>query len=149
MFNRRFVRGALVAALSFGLAGSPASAFTYSTALKNARQDQITAAIGTSGKLKLYPTGTSTCSGTVIATLPLSSTAAPAASGGVLTFNAITTANATSSGTAICATITTSADVVVIDGISVGTSGQNINLVNNVITSGQPVSISSLTITHP
>jgi threonine/homoserine/homoserine lactone efflux protein len=146
---RHFLRVALVAALSLGLAGSPALAFTYSTALKNARQDAITTAIGTSGFLKLYPTGTTTCSGTVIVALPLSATAAPAASGGVLTFNAITTTNATSSGTAICATLTTSGGTVVVDGISVGTSGANINLVNNVITASQPVSVSSLTITHP
>jgi hypothetical protein len=148
---RHLLRGALVTALSLGLAGSPAAAFSYSTALKDARLDAITTAIGTSGFLKLYPTGTTTCLGTVIVALPLSATAAPAASttSHVWTANAITTTNATSSGTAICATLTTSGGTVVVDGISVGTSGANINLVNNVITASQPVSVSSLTITHP
>lgn len=146
---RRALRGLLVATLSLGLAASPAAAFSYSTALRNAQLDAITSQIGTSGFMKFYPTGTSSCSGTVIAALPLSSAAAAAASSGVLTFNAITNANATSSATAICATITTSGGTVVVDGLSVGTSGSNINLVNNVINSGQPVSVSSFTITHP
>jgi hypothetical protein len=146
---RRFLRGALVAAVSLGLAASPALAFSYSTTLKNARLDAITTAIGTSGRLKLYPTGTSTCSGTLIVNLPLSSTAAAAASSGVLTLNSITTTAAAASGTAICATLTTSGGTVVVDGLSVGTSGSNINLDNNVINSGQNVAISSFTITHP
>jgi hypothetical protein len=125
-----------------------AGAFSYSTALKNARMDAITTAIGASGRLRMYPTGTSTCSGTIIADLALSATAAPAASNGVLTFSAITSATATSSATAICATVTTSGGTVVVDGLSVGTSGTNIVLNSNVISSGQTVAVTAMTLTH-
>lgn len=147
---KRMFRAALAAfALSWAIA--PAEAFFYTTALKNTRMDAITTAIGTSGKLRFYPTGGGAvaCSGTIIADLALSSAAAPAASGGVLTFNAITSASATSSATAICATLTTSAGTVVVDGLTVGTSGQNINFNSNVISSGQTVAVSALTLTHP
>src|SRR5436190_13503431 len=129
---RRYLAGLLAFALLLAPIpapppiSSPAWAFSYSTSLKNARLDAITTAIGTSGKLRIYPTGTTTCSGTIIVDLPLSATAAPAASGGVWTANAITATNATSTGTATCATVTTSGGTVVIDGMSVGTSGSNV-----------------------
>lgn len=146
---KKLLRAATVALVSLGLAGSPALAFSYSTTLKNARLDAITTAIGTSGKMKIYTAGTTTCSGTLIVTLPLSSTAAASASSGVLTFNSITTTAASNSGTAACGTITKSDDTVVVDGLSVSTSGANINLNNTSINSGQNVAISSFTITHP
>lgn len=128
----------------------PADAFFYSTALKNTRMDAITTAIGTSGRMRFYPTGggATACSGTIIADLALSATAAPAASGGVLTFNAITSAAATSSATAICATVTTSGGTVVVDGLTVGTSGTNVVMSSNVISSGTTVSVSSAVLTH-
>jgi hypothetical protein len=146
-FTRFMPRLLLIATLVLG-GLMPAGAFTYSTALKNTRMDAITTAIGASGHLRMYPTGTSTCSGTIIADLALSATAAPAASSGVLTFNAITSATATSSATAICATLTTSGGTVVVDGLSVGTSATNIVLNSNVISSGQTVSVTSATLTH-
>lgn len=144
---RRTVIG-IVATLA--LLATPAEAFFYSTSLKNTRMDAITTAIGTSGRMRFYPTGggATACSGTIIADLALSATAAPAASGGVLTFNAITSASATSSATAICSTITTSAGTVVVDGLTVGTSGTNVVLNSNVISSGQTVSVTSATLTH-
>lgn len=119
-------------------------AVTYTTALKNTRMDAVTTAIGTSGKLKLiHSDGT-----TILATLPLSATAAPASSGGVLTFNAITSANATATGTATTAKFTTSADVDVVTGLTVGTTGANVNLNSTSVTSGQSVSITSAALTH-
>lgn len=142
-----FLRLALAALMIAGQL-TPASSFSYSTALKNTRMDAITTAIGASGRLRMYPTGTSTCSGTIIADLALSATAAPAASGGVLTFSAITSATATSSATAICATITTSGGTVVVDGLSVGVAATNIVLNSNVISTGQTVSVTSAVLTH-
>lgn len=142
-----FLRLALAALMIVGQL-APASSFSYSTSLKNTRMDAITTAIGASGRLRMYPTGTTTCSGTIIADLALSATAAPAASGGVLTFSSITSATATSSATAICATMTTSGGTVVVDGLTVGTSATNIVLNSNVISSGQTVSVTSATLTH-
>lgn len=62
----------------------------------------IPTAIGASGHLLIYtgsaPSKTSSPTGTLLATLALSSTAGTV-SGGVLTFNSITSANASASGT--------------------------------------------------
>lgn len=137
-----------IAALLIAGSLSPAGAFSYSAALKNTRMDAITTAIGTSGRLRMYPTGVATCSGTIIADLALSATAAPSAVAGVLTFSTITSATATSSATAICATLTTSGGTVVVDGLSVGIAATNIVLNSNIISSGQTVSVTSATLTH-
>src|SRR5262245_18800392 len=55
---------------------------------------------------------------------------------------------ATASGTAAKAELRTSADVVIVSGLSVGTSGSDINLTSTAITSGQTVTVTSGTITH-
>lgn len=128
----------------------------YKGTLKNARLDQITTAIGSSGFLDIYDstgTGQPASPDTAVTTqvklahLALSATFAPAASGGVLTANAIsndTSADAT--GTATWFRITTSAGVAVVDGTA-GTSGTDLILDSTSIVSGQVVSCSSLTIT--
>jgi hypothetical protein len=126
-------------------------ALAYSTTLRNAMLDAITTAIGSNGLLRIYD-GSRPASGgtatTLLAELALSATAAGAASSGVLTLNAITqdsSANAT--GTATWFRIVTSGGTFVIDG-SVGTSGSDLNLTTTSIVSGQPVSITSFTITE-
>lgn len=113
--------------------------------------DEITAAIGTSGLLRIYD-GSRPASGgtatTLLAELALSATAAPGAASGVLTFSSITqdsSANAT--GTATWFRIVTSGGTFVVDG-SVGTSGSDLNLTTTSIVSGQPVSVTSFTITE-
>lgn len=129
-----------------------ALALKYKATVKNAGLDAITTAIGASGLLRIYdgtkPTNPDTAlsGNTLLAELPLSATSAPAASGGVLTFNAITTANAVATSTATWGSFLTSAGVRVVDG-TVGTSGSDINLSSTSIVSGNPVSISSATIT--
>lgn len=145
---KRFLAAAMVALAL--LAPAPASAFFYSTTLKNSRMDAITSAIGTSGLVKIYTAGggATTCSGTMLASLALSATAAPASSNGVLTFNAITNATASAAGTAVCAVITTSVGTAVVDGLTVGTTGTNVVLNSNVISSGQTVSITAASLTH-
>lgn len=148
-----YLQRLLVGALAILLAtAQPSAAFFYSTSLKNTRMDAITTAIGTSGLMKMYTVGggATACSGTLLVTNALSATAAAAASGGVLTFNAISngTAVAGSGTAAICATITTSGGTVVVDGLTVGTSGTNVVLNSNLISSGQTVSITSATLTH-
>jgi hypothetical protein len=126
-------------------------ALAYSTSLRNARQDAITTAIGTSGLFRIYD-GSRPASGgtatTLLAELALSATAAGAASGGVLTFSAITqdsSANAT--GTATWFRVVTSGGTFVIDG-SVGTSGSDLNLTTTSIVATQPVSVTSCVITE-
>lgn len=126
-------------------------ALAMSTTLRNARLDAITTAIGTSGKVRIYD-GSRPASGgtatTLLAELPLSATAAAAASGGVLTLNAITSdSSADATGTATWFRILTSANAFVIDG-SVSTSGSDLNLNTTSLVIAGAVSISSFTITE-
>lgn len=122
----------------------------YSTALRNARLDAITTAIGASGLLRIYD-GTRPASGgtatTLLAQLTLSAAFAPAASLGVLTASAIgSDASADATGTATWARLTTSAGVFVAD-MGVGTSGQEVTLNTVSIVIGGTVACTSLVIT--
>ena len=125
--------------------------FRLSATARNNGLDEITAAIGTSGLLRIY-TGVQPASvaaavtGTLLAELPLSATAAGAASGGVLTLSAITDeASAPATGTQGWATLTTSAGTRVVD-MSCGNGSGDLNL-SGPITAGGTVSVTSLTIT--
>lgn len=104
--------------------------------------DAITAAVAANGKIKLYsgtqPAGGGAPTGTLLGTLTCSATFAPAASGGVITLNAVTSdSNADATGTASWFRITTSADAFVLDGDVTQTGGggdlelDNINIVLN------------------
>lgn len=125
----------------------------YNAAIRNAGLDAITTAVGASGKLKIYsgtqPTGVATALGAqvLLASLALSATFAAGASGGVLTASAITNdSSADATGTAAWGTLTTSADVRIVD-FTVGTSGTDMIIDSTSITSGQVVSCSSFVIT--
>jgi len=125
----------------------------FSTTIRNNQLDQITSAIGSSGKLRIYdgtqPATVATAITTQVlrADLALSATAAPGASGGVLTFNSISNdSSADNTGTASWGSLLTSANVRVAD-FTVGTSGTDMIINNTSIVSGQVVSCSSLTIT--
>ena len=144
------------------VAATPANAALQYTATHrtNAMTDLVTAT-GSTGYLVILtgsqPASVATVdSGTVLVTLPLSSTAGTVASG-VLTFNAITTTAATAAGTAahflICTTSVTancvaaSSTTRVFQG-SVGTSGADLNFAATVaLTVGMNISVSSWTIT--
>lgn len=130
-----------------------ASNLKYLVALKNARLDEITAAIGSSGLLRIYtgtqPTNPDTAlsSNTLLATLPLSSTFAAGASSSTLTASAITSdSSADNTGTATWGSLLTSGAVRVVD-FTVGTSGADLNLNSVAIQSGATVSCSSFVIT--
>jgi hypothetical protein len=56
--------------------------------------------------------------------------------------------NAAAAGTATYAEVTTSADVPKVTGLTVGTSGTDFVMDNNVLTAGQAVTVNSATITH-
>lgn len=125
-------------------------ALGYVAALRNAQLDAITTQVGASGLLRIY-SGTRPATGgtetTILAQLTCNATFAPAASGGVLTLNAITAdSSADATGTATWFRILTSGAVAKIDG-DVGTSGSDLNLNSTSITTGGTVSITSFTIT--
>lgn len=127
-------------------------AMSYPTTLRNSRMDLITTLAGANALLRIYD-GTRPATGgtatTLLAELTCNATFAPAASGGVLTLNAITqdsSANAT--GTATWFRIVKSDGTThVMDG-SVGTSGSDLNLTTTSIVATQPVSVSSFVLTE-
>jgi hypothetical protein len=125
------------------------------TTRRNAMLDGITTDVGASGLLKIYdgtqPATIATALGAqvLLAQLTCSATFAPAASGGVLTANAITQdASADATGTASWYSLQTSGGVRVVEG-SVGTSGSDLNLNTVSIVAGGPVAVTSFTYTAP
>lgn len=133
------------------LLGMPA-ALGFVSGLRNARLDAITTFAGNSGKLRIY-SGTQPATGgtatTLLAELTLNATFAPAASGAVLTLNAITQDSAAdATGTASWFRIVKSdGTTIVMDG-TVGTSGADLNLNTTSIVVGGPVAVTSFTITE-
>jgi len=124
-------------------------ALGISTTARNNMLDELTAAIGSSGLLRIYD-GTQPATGgtatTLLAECPLSATAAPSASGGVLTFSTITDDTALATSTATWFRITTSGGAHVIDG-TVGTGAQDLVFDSVSFVSGGTISVSSFTIT--
>lgn len=128
-------------------------AIAFNVTLRNAMLDAITTAAGGSALLRFY-SGTRPATGgavtTLLAELTCNATFAPAASGGVLTVNAITqdsSANAT--GTATWFRVVKSDGTThVMDG-DVGTSGSDINMNTVSFVSGGPVAETSFVITAP
>jgi len=125
-------------------------ALGYNATLRNNQLDEITALAGASADLKIY-SGTRPATGgaetTILAELVCNATFAPAATGGVLTLNAITgdtSANAT--GTATWFRLESSVATHVFDG-DVGTSGSDMNLNSVSIVAAGTVDITSFTVT--
>jgi hypothetical protein len=127
-------------------------AIAYAETLRNAMLDEITTAAGASALLRIYDGSRPATGGTattLLAELTCNATFADAASGGVLTLNAITQdSSANETGTATWFRIVKSDGTThVLDG-DVGTSGSDLNLTTTSITATQPVSITSFTITE-
>lgn len=123
----------------------------YTTTLRNAQLDQVTTAVGTSGKLRIYDGSRPATGGTVtnlLAELPCSATFAGAASSGSLTVNAITTdASADATGTATWFRVVTSANAFVMDGSVTATGGGgDLQLNSTSLTVGGSVAVTSFTI---
>lgn len=126
-------------------------AVTYSATVKTNRMTAVRDAIdagGAAGKLEIGTTGMATVLATI--TLGYSGATTGTVSGSVLTLAGFprsdTSADAT--GTAAEARIRTSANADVITGLTVGTSGSDINLDSTSITTGQTVTINSASISH-
>jgi len=110
-------------------------------------------ALANGGFIKLYtgsqPANANTALGaqTLLVTLALSATAFATAVAGVATANSITAASAVASGTATWFRCYKSDGTSVVFDGTVGTSGCDINMNSNVISSGATVGVSSLTFT--
>lgn len=124
-------------------------AVTYSTAVKTARMEAVVAAIGTSGKLVFM-----TSADAVVCTFTLAATAGTVTAG-VLTFSdanggtaGILNTAGSANGVVAKAKITTSADVNVITGFTVGTSSADFIIDNTNVAVGQSVTVTSASITH-
>ena len=119
----------------------------YSNTVKHNRMTQVINALdGGSGNaiLKIGTSGMST-------TLVSITLAKPSASdtNGTMTFSGLPkSGTAGAAGTAAAAQLTDSAGVVIVDQLTVGTSGTNIIIDNTNIANGQTVNFNSGTITH-
>jgi hypothetical protein len=151
-----FVRQAALAALLLTFVVSSASAqLKITNAAASAGVNAITSLInvGGTGTLDIRTdacpaTADDSPAGTLLVTLDFDATAFGAASNGVATAASISTENAVASGIAACAYLKSGAGTVIAHG-SVATSGAFLNLVNTSIASGQPVSVTSMTLTLP
>lgn len=119
-------------------------AITLNTTLRNARATAVVTEAGATAKLSVYTAAygtllyTSTCAATL-----------GTVSGGVLTFNAVGNATAVAAGTAAIARLfKTDGTTMVMEGLTVGTSGTNIVITNTSIASGDVITTSSATITE-
>lgn len=123
-------------------------AVIYPTALKNTRMTSVRDAIDAGAGAGVLQIGTAGMA-SILATITLADPSGTVATG-VLTFSGMprsdTSADAT--GTAAEARIRDSNAADVITGLTVGTSGANINLNTVAITAGSIVEITSATITH-
>lgn len=119
-------------------------AVTYPTAVKTARMQAVLTALGASGKLEIGTAGMAS----ILAVIPLGSGGSVSGAVWTLISGATSDPSADNSGVAAAARIRTSGDVDIVTGLTVGTSGADINLDSVNITAGQTVTINSATITH-
>jgi hypothetical protein len=121
-------------------------AISLNLTLRNNRANQITSFAGTSAKLRFYTAAYAT----QLAECICDATAfAPAASGGILTLNAISAGTATAAGTVAIARIYKSdGTTIAIEGLTVGISASNINITNTTFGIGDTVTVTSATITE-
>jgi len=116
------------------------------TTLRNNRADQITSFTGTSAKLRIYTAAYAT---QLVECICSASAFAPAASGGILTLNAISAGTATAAGTAAIARIYKSdGTTLVINGLTVGITSSDINITNTTIGISDAITVTSATITE-
>ena len=128
-----------------------ATTVSLSNAAKSAQADALARRID-NGSVKIYSgavpatVDTALSGNTLLASLPLSATSAPAASNGLLTFNTITDdSSADATGTAAFYRVFQSDGTTAEFQGTVGTSGESLNLDTVSITIGDTVSITSFT----
>ena len=130
-------------------------AIKQTTAVRNAQLDALNSQTGTSAKLRIYngtrPANANTAitSQTMLVELTCNATAfAAAASGGVLTANAISNGTAAATGTASWFRLWQSNGTTPIMDGDVSTAGADLNLNNTSIATGQTVSVTSFAVTE-
>lgn len=132
------------------------AATSYSTDVKTARMVSVCAQIDSGGAAGTMEIGTNNGSGafgTTLAIFTLNYNSACSVSGAIATFNGFPKSDLTAdaTGTAAFARICSSAGCssgLKVSGLTVCTSGCDINLVNTSIVINQPVTLSSYSITH-
>ena len=131
-------------------------AIQLTTSTRNAMLDLVTTDVGSNGTVRIYSgtppatVATALSGNTLLANLACSATFAPAASGGVLTINAISNdLSADNTGTASFFRVLRSDGTTAVVQGTVSTSGADLNLNTVSITSGGEVSITSFTLTAP
>ena len=123
-------------------------AIVYSTEVKNTRLNAVRDAIDAGVAAGFIEICTASYA-LVLATIPLSDPCSFGAAGGTLTLTTpATDTSADATGTAAIARIKDSAGTIVCSGLTVGTSGSDINLSSTAITATDSVSITSAVITH-
>ena len=129
-------------------------AIKQTTAVRNAQLDALSTQIGASAKLRIYSgtrpanANTAITTQTMLVELTCNATAfAAAASGGVLTANAISNGTAAANGTASFFRLWQSNGTTAIMDGDVAASGADLNLNNTSIATGQTVSVTAFTIT--
>lgn len=129
-------------------------ALGFSTALRNRRLNAITTEAGDAALLRLYA-GTRPATGgtatTLLGTFTCGTPFAAAASGGVLTLNALTAdSNADNSGTASWARLVTNGGTFVADFSVTSTGGGgDLTMDNTVVQAGATLTPGTITITDP
>lgn len=120
---------------------------TYNTTLKNTRLTSVVTAIDTGGAGYLEMGDAAFAH--VLTTIHFNSICGTV-TGGVLTFSGtpLVDASASRTGTAATAEVFSGGNTLVISGLTVGTSGSDINLSSTSIVAGQSVTLTSATITH-
>ena len=121
-------------------------AISMNATLRNNRLDQITTFAGAGAILKVYTAAYAAA----LYQSNCSATFAPAASGGVLTANAVANSGAaTGAGIAAAARLYKSdGTTLILDGLTVGTSGTNVVITNTTIALNDIITTSSFTITE-
>lgn len=119
-------------------------AITLNATLRSARSTAIVTEAGASAKLTIY----TAAYGAVLYTATCAATLGTVTTG-VLTFNAVGNATASGAGTAAIARLFKSdGTTMVIEGLTVGTSGTNIVITNTTIAISDVITTSAATITE-
>jgi hypothetical protein len=123
---------------------------TYNTTLKNTRMNSVVSAIDNGGAGSLLLGAAGGFGGSNLLAAIIFAVTCGTVSGGVLTFSStpLTDASAANTGTATQAEIEDGVGHVVVSGLTVGTSGSDLDLSSTSIVAGQSVTLTAATLTH-
>jgi|SRR5215831_12864207 len=120
---------------------------SYANALKDTRMNAVITAIDAQSGSGYIEIGTAGMAATLV-TITFAKPSFTEASQAITMAGAPKSGVASGSGTAAAARIKDSAGTIQVSGLTVGTSGSDINLNSTSITSGQTVTLNSAVITH-